>query len=57
MNIDTVMFYCFSNEDSRHYLLDKLLCQSWLILTIESGLSRHRVLATPKILIQLFIII
>ena len=34
-NIDTVMYYNFTSEDSGHYLLAKLLYYSWVILDIE----------------------
>ena len=40
-----VMFYCLTNEDSRHYVLTNLLYYSWVLLDIESDLSRHTVLA------------
>ena len=56
-NIDTVLCYHLTIEDSRHCVLSDLLCWSWVILTIESGLIRHTVLYIPRRLIQLCFII
>ena len=43
-NIDTVMYYFLTSEDSGHYVLDKLLYYGWVLLAIERGLSRHTML-------------
>ena len=55
--IDTAMFYCLTSEYIIHYVLANLLCQSWVLLAIESCLSRQTVSYTPQILIQLCFII
>ena len=40
-DIVTVLFYHLTSEDSKHYVLANLLCSSWMVLAIESGLGRH----------------
>ena len=47
----------FDQWKSRHYVLSNLLCLSWVLLSVESGLSRHIVLDNPIRLIQLHFII
>ena len=52
-NIHTVLYYYYSNEKINHYVLANLLSKNWVLLAIESGLSRHTVLAIPHRLIRL----
>ena len=47
MNIDTVMFYYLTIEDTRHHVLSNLLFLSWVILVVEIGLRINNVLAIP----------
>ena len=51
------MFYCFTSEDNRQYVLDNLRCSSSVHMAIEIGLSIHTVFSTPRIFIQLCFII
>ena len=48
----TVLFYYFTSEDNRHYVLDNLLSKICVLLDFESCLSRHTVFATIRRLIQ-----
>ena len=41
---EDIMFYCLNSGDSKHYVIDKLIYYSWVLLPIVSDLSRQTVL-------------